>query len=294
MRIRTAVLSLGLAALTLGSVSPAFAQLKLPRISPNATVSQTLGITDLTVTYSRPGVKGRTVWGTLVPNGQPWRAGANEATTFTTTGEITFGGQKLAAGTYALIAIPGETEWTIALNTDKELWGAFGYKPEKDVLTVKVKPEAAPMEEWLSYSFDGLMPNGATSMPNSGNLVLRWEKMRVAVPISVDVNAAVLASCRDAVAKAKADDFRTRVQAARWCMDNDQALAEARGWMEQAVAIQKNYQTLSLQARWLMKEGKKKEAVAAGEAAIAAAKASPDKPDTSAFEKVVADWKAAK
>ncbi len=294
MRIRTAVLTLGLAALTLASATPASAQLKLPRISPNATISQTLGVTDITITYSRPGVKGRAVWGTLVPNGQPWRAGANEATTLTTTSEITFGGQKLAAGTYALIAIPGETEWTIALNTDKELWGAYGYKAEKNVLTVQVKPEAAPMEEWLSYSFDGLMPNGTTAMPNSGNLVLRWEKMRVAVPISVDVNAAVLASCRDAIAKAKADDFRTRVQAARWCMDNDQALAEARVWMEQAVASQQNSATLGLQARWHRKEGKKKEAIAAGEAAVAAGKASADKPDTSALEKLVAEWKAAK
>ena len=76
MRIRTAVLTLGLAALTLASATPASAQLKLPRISPNATISQTLGVTDITITYSRPGVKGRAVWGTLVPNGQPWRAGA--------------------------------------------------------------------------------------------------------------------------------------------------------------------------------------------------------------------------
>ena len=82
MRIRTAVLTLGLAALTLASASPASAQLKLPRISPNATVIQQLGVTDLTITYSRPGVKGRTIWGGLEAYDKPWRAGANEATTF--------------------------------------------------------------------------------------------------------------------------------------------------------------------------------------------------------------------
>ncbi|MFN8587869.1 MAG: DUF2911 domain-containing protein [Candidatus Eisenbacteria bacterium] len=294
MRIRASVLALGLAALTLVPAAPARAQLKLPRISPNATVTQTIGITDLTVTYSRPGVKGRTVWGDIVPMDKPWRAGANEATRFTTTDEITFGGQKLAAGTYALIAIPGKDEWTIALNSEKELWGAYEYKPEKDVLRVKVKPEAAPHEEWLSFSFDGLAPATATSMPNATNLVLRWEKLRVAVPVSVDANATILAGCRKAVGEAKPDDFRTRVQAARWCLDSGVNMDEARGWMTQAVAIQKNYSTLGLQARFLAKEGKKQEAIAAGEAAVAAGKASPDKPDTSAIEKLVAEWKAAK
>ncbi len=294
MRIHSAVLTLGLAALTLASASPVAAQLKLPRISPNATVIQQLGVTDLTVTYSRPGVKGRTIWGGLEAYDKPWRAGANEATTFTTTGEITFGGQKLAAGTYSLFMIPGKEEWTVVLNSEKELWGAYAHKPEKDVLRVKVKPEGTLHQEWLSYSFDNFTPSNSTTSPNSAHLAMHWDKMRIAVPISVDVNAAVLANCRTAVAGAKADDFRTRVQAARWCLDNDQAMADARGWMEQALAIQKNYSTLGLQARFLAKEGKKKEAIVAGEAAVAAGKASADKPDTSAIEKLVAEWKAAK
>ena len=294
MRIRSSLFALGLAALTLVPAAPARAQLKLPRVSPNATITQTIGITDLTVTYSRPGVKGRNVWGELVPMDKPWRAGANEATRFTTTDEIMFGGQKVAAGTYALIAIPGKDEWTITLNSEKELWGAYEYKPEKDVVRVKVKPEAAPQEEWLSYSFDGLAPATATSMPNAANLVLRWEKLRIAVPVSVDANATILASCRKGVADAKADDWRTRVQAARWCLDSGVAMDEARGWMTQALAIQKNFSTLGLQARFFAKEGKKKEAIAAGVAAIDAGKASPDKPDTSALEKLVAEWRAAK
>lgn len=294
MRIRTAVLTLGLAALTLASASPASAQLKLPRISPNASVTQTLGVTDLTVTYSRPGVKGRAIWGELVPYDKPWRAGANDATTFTASTEIQFGGQKLPAGTYSLFVIPAKDSWTVVINSELNLWGAYEYKQEKDVLRVTAKPEAAPAQDWMEFSFEDFMPNGATSFANTANLVLHWEKLRIAVPITVDVNGAVLANCRTAVAGAKADDFRTRVQTARWCMDNDQALAEARGWMEQALAIQKNFSTLGLQARWLAKEGKKKDAVVAGEAAIAAGKASADKPDTAGLEKLVAEWKAAK
>ncbi len=294
MRIRSAVLALGLAALTIAPAAPAHAQLKLPRISPNAKVTQTIGITDLTITYSRPGVKGRTLWGGLEAWDKPWRAGANEATTFTTTDEIQFGGQKLAAGTYALLMIPGQAEWTVILNSEKNLWGAVAYDPAKDVLRVKVKPEAAPHEEWLSYSFDGLTPATATSMPNAANLVLRWGETRLAVPVSVDANATILAGCRKAIGEAKPDDFRTRVQAARWCLDSGVAVDEARGWMTQALAIQKNYSTLGLQARFFAKEGKKQEAIAAGVAAIEAGKASPDKPDTSALEKLVAEWRAAK
>lgn len=292
--LRSAVL--GLTTLAALSATPAFAQvaLKLPRVSPNATVTQTLGVTDLTVTYSRPGVKGRTIWGGLEAYDKPWRAGANEATTFTTTTEITFGGQKLAAGTYSLFMIPGKEEWTVVLNSEKNLWGAYEYKPELDVLRVKVETEGTLHQEWLSYSFDHFAPSNAATSPDSARLVMLWDKMRIAVHITVNMTATVTANCRSAVAGAKADDFGIRVSAARWCLDNGQALAEGRGWMEQALAIQKNYSTLNLQARWLAKEGKKKDAVVAGEAAIAAGKASADKPDTSGLEKMVTEWKAAK
>lgn len=294
MRIRASLAAIGLTALTLLPAAPARAQLRLPRISPNAKVTQTIGITDLTVTYSRPGVKGRAIFGTLEAWDKPWRAGANEATTFTTTDEIQFGGQKLAAGTYALLVIPSQGDWTVVLNSEKNLWGAVAYDPAKDVLRVKVKAEAAPPEEWLSWSFDGFSPATATSMPNAANLVLRWEKVRIAVPVSVDANATILAGCRKAVGEAKPEDFRTRVQAARWCLDAGVNMDEARGWMTQAVTIQKNYSTLGLQARFFAKDGKKQEAIAAGVAAIEAGKASPDKPDTSALEKLVAEWRAAK
>ncbi len=294
MRIRASLAAIGLTALTLLPAAPARAQLRLPRISPNAKVTQTIGITDLTVTYSRPGVKGRAIFGTLEAWDKPWRAGANEATTFTTTDEIQFGGQKLAAGTYALLVIPSQGDWTVVLNSEKNLWGAVAYDPAKDVLRVKVKAEAAPLEEWLSWSFDGFSPASATSMPNAANLVLRWEKVRIAVPVSVDANATILAGCRKAVGEAKPEDFRTRVQAARWCLDAGVNMDEARGWMTQAVTIQKNYSTLGLQARFFAKDGKKQEAIAAGVAAIEAGKASPDKPDTSALEKLVAEWRAAK
>ena len=266
---------------------PAHAQLRTPRPSPGATVKQTIGITDLTVAYSRPGVKGRTIWGGLVPNDTLWRTGANEATTFTTSTEITFGGQKLAAGTYAVVTIPSKSEWTFVLNTDKDMWGSNGYQQSKDVLRLKATPTAAEHQEWMEFSFEDLTPTSA-------NLVLRWEKLRLAVPITADVNGLTLAACRAAIDTAKADNWRVRNSAARWCLDNDVALAEARPWLDQALKTEKNATTLGTLARWQKKEGKTADAIKSGEMAIAAGKAAKPPADVTQIENLVKDWKAGK
>src|SRR5262245_25617720 len=123
MRIRTTLFTLTAFTLTLAAGS-AHAQLRLPQPSPKASVMQTIGTSDLTVSYSRPGVKGREgkIWGELLPYDKPWRAGANAATTLTTTDEVTFGGQKLAAGTYAIVMTPGKDEWTVSLSPQEKLW----------------------------------------------------------------------------------------------------------------------------------------------------------------------------
>jgi hypothetical protein len=265
------------------------ADLRLPRVSPDAKVMQTIGTTDFTVTYSRPGVKHRVIWGELVPYDKPWRTGANEATTFTTTDPIQFGGRKLAAGTYSLFTIPGKSEWAVVLNSGKDLWGTTGYDSTKDVLRVTMRPASIDtlQEEWMRFSFENLSPNSA-------DLVLRWEKLRLAVPIVVDVNAKVLADCRAAVDTAAANNWRTRTNAARWCMENDQALADARGWLDQALKIERNYTTLTLLARWQVKDGKKADAMKTAEQAIAAGKAAKPPADTGQTEKLLADWKAGK
>ena len=112
-------------AATLLAAAPALAQLDLPRPSPKATVSQTVGLTDITITYCRPGVKGRVIWGGLVPYDQVWRTGANEATTITFSDEVTIEGTKLPAGTYGLFTIPGKDEWTVIFNKGAKQWGAY-------------------------------------------------------------------------------------------------------------------------------------------------------------------------
>jgi hypothetical protein len=264
---------------------PARAQLKLPRVSPKATLTQTVGLTDLTLSYSRPGVKKRTIWGDLVPYDQPWRTGANEATTLTTTDEIQFGGKKLAAGTYSIVTIPGAKEWTVVLNKDTELWSKNEYKESEDVMRVKVTPTTAPHQEWMSLGFEDLGPETAS-------LVLRWEALQVAVPIKVDANGKALAGAREAVASAKADDWRTPYQAASFTFNNDVAMDEGQKWLEKSLGVQENYINLSLKARWQAKKGDKTGAVATAKKAVAAGKASKDKVDTAPTEKLITEWTA--
>ncbi len=159
---------------------PVFAQRASdePRGSPNANVSQTIGITEVTISYGRPGVKGRKIWGGLVPYGKVWRAGANEATTISFRNDVTIEGQPLSAGTYALFTLPTEDEWTIIFNKTAQQWGAFNYDAGHDALRVNVKPQAADHKEWMSFGFRDLSANSAT-------VVLRWEKL--AVPFEIHV-----------------------------------------------------------------------------------------------------------
>jgi hypothetical protein len=265
----------------------AHADFVAPRISPNATVKQTLGITDFTVTYSRPGVKARKIWGELVPYGQPWRTGANEATTFTTTHDVTIGGQKLAAGTYSFFTIPTDKDWTVIFSNQKDLWGSSGYDTKQDALRLTVTPKPAEHAEWMNLGFENLTNN-------STDLVMRWEKLMVAVPIEVDVNTIVLAKARAEVAAAKADDWRTPYNAARWAFDNNVNLEEARGWLDKSVAINAGHANQVLLARWQMKDGKKDAAIATARKAIAAGKAATPPADVTATEKLVAEWSGKK
>jgi hypothetical protein len=265
-------------------VPPASAQVRLPRPSLKASAMQTVGLTDITVTYSRPGVKGRTIWGGLVPYGQPWRTGANEATTFACSEDVTVEGQKLPAGTYSFLTIPGPTEWTVAFNKEKDLWGAYAYKPEGDVLRVKVKPQTAPAsEEWMLFRFADLSWSGAT-------LVLQWEKLMLPIHIGVDDVEQSLTAIRDTIARAKADDWRTLYRGAGFCMDAGVNLDEGARWAEKSVGIEEGYYNVSLLARYRHKNGDTKDALALAQKAIKIAKAAKEPPDTAPTERLIAEW----
>lgn len=287
------------------------AALRFPRPSQKASVSQTIGVTDVTITYSRPGVKNRQIWGDplpgsgsgaatlddarsrpkdapLVPYGHVWRTGANEATTFEVTDDVLVNGQKLAAGRYSLHTIPGRDEWTIIFNKDDGQWGSFQYDEKKDALRVKAKPQPAPMQEWLQFEIPSVTPNSA-------QVNIRWEKIAVPFTVEVpDVNAVALARARAAVAAAKPDDWRTPLQAANFAFQNDSKAddEEASRWLEQSLKIKETYPNLYTKARVLANAGKTQEAIAAAERAIQIGKET--KADTSDLEKRLADWKAKK
>lgn len=173
-------------------ISPAKAQNnqnKKPevRVSPKASVSQTIGFTDVTISYSRPGVKSRKIWGSLVPYNKVWRAGANEATKITFSKDVWINGNKLPAGSYAFFTIPTQNEWTLIFNKVADTWGAFSYDKNKDqdALKIKVKPAEHNFQEWLEYNFSNMDVQKA-GMKNSANVNLDWDKLRVSFKVETD------------------------------------------------------------------------------------------------------------
>ena len=288
------------------------APLRLPRPSQKASVMQTVGVTDVTITYSRPGVKGRKIWGDapagtasgtatlddsrvrakdapIVPFGHVWRTGANEATMFEVSDSVLINGQPLPAGRYSLHTIPAKDgDWTIIFNSDAGQWGSFSHDEKKDVLRVKAKPQmVADNQEWLMYSLDPVTDNSA-------QVNIRWEKVSVPFTVEVkDVKALTLEKARASLAAAKPDDWQIRAQAANFALQNKLNPEEAMQWLDQSIKIKETFNNVGLKARTLADQGKTAEAIAAGEKAIQLGKASNANAQALAdMEKRVAEWKS--
>jgi Protein of unknown function (DUF2911) len=151
------------------------------RISPKATVKQTVGFTNITIDYGRPGVKGRTIWGGLVPYNAVWRAGANEATKITFASDVKIDGKKLKAGSYSFFAIPTQKTWTLIFNKVADQWGAFEYNDVEDALRIVVTPiQNNCWQEWLAYTINKTSDKKAVVM-------LEWEKIKVPFNIEVEL-----------------------------------------------------------------------------------------------------------
>jgi tetratricopeptide (TPR) repeat protein len=229
--------------------------LTLPDASPKAVVSQTIGLTELTVTYHRPAVNKRKVWGELVPYGDIWRAGANENTTLTVSSPFTFGGRAVPAGTYGLHMLPSEGDWAVILSSQAKAWGSFSYDKKEDVVRVSVKPASANSVERLLYTFDE-PTNDATT------LALRWEKLRIAIPITVDTKLVTLQSIRDQLRGVPRFSWQGWNQAAAWCARNDVNSDEAMAWADRSIRMQKTFANLRTKALLLEKKGDAKGAEA--------------------------------
>ena len=277
--------------------------------SQKASVTQTIGVTDVTITYHRPAVKGRTIFADapasmesrakgeatldnqnerkpgepIVPYNHVWRAGANEATVFQVSDDVLISGQPLKAGTYSLAAIPGKNEWTIIFNNDPGQWGAFSYDATKDALRVKAKPQtASDNQEWLMYTFDPVTANSAT-------VNLRWEKVNVPFTVEVKDVRALWKAKTDALIAANPTNEVFPLQAANTYL-GDKNWDEALKYVDQSIKIKPTFRNLSAKANVLHAAGRNAEALAAADQAIAKGKA--DAVDTSAFEKRVAGWKS--
>ena len=186
--------------------------LKLPRLSQHQVITQTVGLTDVTVDYSRPVAKGRAIFGALVPYDQVWRTGANEATQITFSEDVTINGQALPKGNYSLHTIPGKDSWTLAFNKVAKQFGSFSYDEAQDALRVTAKPQKGPFAELFTITFPDVTSDSAV-------VALRWADVMVLFNVGTNTSSQVMASATAAVAAASATDLQTPLRAASYAFD---------------------------------------------------------------------------
>lgn len=275
----------------IGGASRAFAAaapLQLPRPSQKSELSQVVGLTKLSLIYSRPGVKNRVIWGELVPYDKVWRTGANEATQFSISTDVKLNGQSLPAGSYSLHTLPTKGNWTVIINKVADQWGSYDYKESEDALRFNVTPVPHEMTEWMQFSFTDIAVDHAT-------LVLDWEKLRVPIEITVDTIGQAMTAARAAMAALDAKDDGTARRCAQFAFDNNQAPDEAMQWVDRSIAIKPGWLNLRLKANMLAKAGRYPDAVQFGQRSIEAGKVKGEEApaeDMDKLAKLVAEWKA--
>ncbi|TMI63634.1 MAG: DUF2911 domain-containing protein [Bacteroidetes bacterium] len=231
-----------------------------PQASPTTTLKQNFALSNVELSYSRPGVKGRKVFGDLVPYGKVWRTGANLATTLTFGEDVMIGGTKVPAGKYGLLTIPEAKEWTVIISKQTDVTSPDAYKQDQDVVRVKAAVMDLPFSiETFTMSFDDLKSN-------SLNLGMMWDKVYVSIPVTVDVDSKVMKQIDDAMNK----DNHPYYAAAQYYYDNGKDLNKALAWVNKAIEPIPNAQPWvhTLKTRILAKMGKKEEAKIAANNAI--------------------------
>jgi hypothetical protein len=258
-------------------ISSLFSQIILTTLpsggNKKASVTERVGLTDVTIHYDRPGVKGREgkIWGQLIPVGYtdqgfgsskaaPWRAGANENTTIEFSNDVKIEGQSLAAGRYGFFVAYDPNECTLIFSKNSTSWGSFFYKPEEDVLRVKVKPVALDKTvEWLKYEFMNQTENAAT-------VGLQWEKLMIPFKIETDYVKDQLASFRNELRNSKGFQWQSWNQAASWALAHTTNLEEALLWADTATSVNfggsQSFTAWSTKAQILDKLGRSDEAAA--------------------------------
>lgn len=243
-------------------------KISAPAASPSSTVKQRVGFTDIEIAYARPGVKGRKIFGGLVPYGEVWRTGANTATKITFSTPVKIGGKELPAGSYALFSVPGPKEWTVIFNSVTGEWGAYSYKKENDALRVTTKPVTLSQPvETFTIDINDIRTESAT-------LNLIWEKTRVPVRFEVDAVQNVIAQIDAAMNSGQPLPASAYFTAAMFYYDHGLDLQKARGWAEEATKGEKPpFFMLHGKAKIFAKLGDKTGATAAARQSFAAAEA---------------------
>jgi hypothetical protein len=268
-----------LAALSLQSSAQ---QLKVPAPSPGATIKQNFGLGELTIEYSRPGVKNRVIFGDVVPFGKMWRTGANSTTKITFTDDVKLDGHPVVAGTYGLYTIPNKESWDVMLTSDLSLGGnTADYKMDKEVLRFQVKPTAlAAKVETFTIVF-------ADVTATSTNVEIQWEKTKASFAVTTDIDSKVMKNIETALA----EDKRPYFQAATYYYENDKDLKQALTWVNKAIETNKAFYVVHLKAKILLKMKDYKAAQEAAEQSMALAKEAKNDDYVHLNEKLIAEAK---
>lgn len=259
--MRKLTLAVLFAAITCGSFAQ---QLNTPQPSPTQEVKQNFGLSKIELSYSRPAMKGRKIFGDLVPYGKVWRTGANGATTLTFGDEVTIGGTKIPAGKYGLLTIPDANEWTVIITKQTDVTSPAAYKQSEDVVRVKARPQD------LGFSVESFTILFGDLTNTSCNLQLIWDNQVVSVPITTDIDTKITAQIKDLMEK----DNRPYFAAAMYYIESGKDMNQAVAWLDKATAANPDAFWMFYQkARALAKLGKKKEAMDASNKSVELAKA---------------------
>jgi hypothetical protein len=257
-------------------------QLKTPAPSPPQIVKQDFGLSSIDLSYSRPGVKGRNIFGDLVPYGKVWRTGANSATTLTFGDDVIIGGTKVPAGKYGLLTIPGDKEWTFIITKQLDVTNSAAYKQDQDVVRVSVQPEGLP----FSVETFSILFNDVTS--SSCNLELVWDRTAVALPIKTEIDSKIMAQINETINK----DNKPYFSAAMYYLDNGKDLNKSLEWFNKALEADPDaYYMVYQKARCLAKLGKKQDAVVTAQKGIEMAKTAKNEDYVALNQKLIASLK---
>jgi hypothetical protein len=259
-----------------------YAQLKTPAPSPTQTIKQDFALSNIELSYSRPGKKGRNIFGDLVPYGNVWRTGANQATTITFGDEVTIGGVKVPAGKYGLLSIPEKDKWTLIITKQLDVTSPSAYKKENDVVRVEARTTTTnTVTENFTMQFANIRSSGV-------DLQIMWDNTSVSLPIAADVDTKVMAQIEDAMKGDKPPYFA----AASYYFDNGKDLKKAAEWAQKAVdANPKAFYMVHLLAKIQAKSGNKAAAIATAKKSIELSKEAKNDDYVKLNEKLLADLK---